>query len=163
MNANVQSTVVAVCSSPKGGVPKYPRESIVVGSQGVEGDYHSGPINRHKKSGPSEPNMRQVTLVAQEVLHELNLKLKTALKPGDLGENVLVSGLGDLSRLKKGDRLRLGDEVVLEVSAQNAPCDVIGVYHPELVQEITGKRGVAATVIDTGVVRPGDACELFKP
>ena len=110
MNANVQSTVAAVCSSPSGGVPKYRQESIIMGSQGVEGDYHSGPVNRHKKTGPPEPDSRQVTLVAQEVLHELNLQFKTELKPGDLGENVLVTGLGDLSQLKKGDRLRLGGQ-----------------------------------------------------
>ena len=89
--------VVAVCMSPNGGVPKYSQEAIVIGRQGVEGDYHSGPINRHKKTGPAEPNSRQITLVAHEVLEEMNVRLDTELKPGDLGENILVSGLGDLS------------------------------------------------------------------
>lgn len=158
MEPNTQGHVVAVCMSPNGGVPKYSQEAIVIGRQGIEGDYHSGPINRHKKTGPAEPNSRQVTLVAHEVLEELNARLHTELKPGDLGENILISGLGDLSHLRSGDRLQLGTDVVLEIKAQNKPCNVIRVYHPTLVEEITGKRGVSAIVLSIGSVRPGDAC-----
>ncbi len=158
METGDHGRVVAVCISPTGGVPKYPQESIVIGSQGVEGDHHAGPINRHKKTGDPEPNSRQVTLVAEDVLQEMNAQLGIELKPGDLAENLLVAGLGDLSQLQKGDRLRLGSDVVLEVTAQNRPCDVIRVYHPTLVEEITGRRGVAAVVVSGGTVQPGDAC-----
>ena len=158
MEVNAPGRVVAVCMSPTGGVPKYSQEAIVIGNQGVQGDYHSGPINRHKKTGPAEPNSRQVTLVAQEVLDEMNARLDTELKPGDLGENILISGLGDLSLLVRGDRLQLGTEVVLEIRAQNNPCNVIRVYHPTLVEEINGKRGVSAIVLNPGSVKPGDVC-----
>jgi MOSC domain-containing protein YiiM len=58
--------------------------------------------------------------------------------------------------------LTLGPEVILEVTAQNRPCDVIRVYHPTLVEEITGKRGVAAVVVSTGMVRPGDTCQVME-
>jgi MOSC domain-containing protein YiiM len=119
-------------------------------------------VNRHKKSGDPEPNTRQVTLLAQEVLDELNSGLGIQLKPGDLAENILVNGLGDLSQLQKGNRLSLGPEVVLEVTAQNRPCDLIRVYHPTLVEEITGKRGVAAVVVSTGTVRPLDTCQVTE-
>lgn len=152
--------VIAVCSSPTSGVPKKAWESIAIESQGVQGDYHAGPINRPKKSGDPKPNLRQVTLVAQEVLDGLNTRLGTILQPGHLGENILVAGLGDLSQLSKGDRLELGTGVVLDVTAQNRPCDTIRVYHPTLVEEITGKRGIAAVVISSGSIRPGDACRI---
>jgi MOSC domain-containing protein YiiM len=158
MEVNPPGQVVAVCMSPNGGVPKYSQESIAIGIQGIEGDYHSGPINRHKKTGPAEPNSRQVTLVAQEVLEEMNARLGTGLKSGDLGENILISGLGDLSLLLRGDRLQLGTDVVLEIKAQNNPCNVIRVYHPTLVEEINGKRGVSAIVLNPGSVKPGDVC-----
>ena len=153
-----QGRIVAVCLSATSGVPKYPQKSMVIASQGVEGDFHAGPVNRHKKSGDPEPNWRQVTLLAQEVLEDLNSRLGIQLKPGDLGENILVAGLGDLSGLTKGDGLHLGPEVVLEVTAQNRPCDTIRRYHPNLPEEVTGRRGVTAVVVSTGVVRPGDAC-----
>ena len=158
MNAMVKGSVAAVCISSNGGVPKYPQKSVGIGEFGVEGDYHSGPINRHKKTGPAEPNSRQITVVAQEVLEELNARLWTALRPGDFGENILVSGLGDLSQLGKGDRILLGTDVVLETTAQNNPCNVLSVYHPAIVKWTTGKRGVTAIVVATGRVRPGDTC-----
>ena len=159
MEATVQGNVEAVCLSSTGGVPKYSHRSIAIGNDGVEGDYHSGPINRHKKSGPAEPNTRQITLVAKEVLEELNARLGTELKPGDLGENILVSGLGDLSQFQIGDRLQLGSEVILEITAQNSPCNVLDVYHPTFVKEVNGKRGVTAIVVTIGRVQPGDACK----
>jgi len=154
--------VLGVSLSPVGGVPKQPQGSIKVGPYGVEGDYHAGPINKHKKTGDPEPNWRQITLVASEVLADLSHQLQIELRPGDLGENILVSGLGDLSQLQKGDRLLLGSEVVLEVTAQNRPCDTIRVHHQDLVEAITGRRGVSATVASTGVVKPGDAIRRHK-
>ena len=48
-----------------------------------------------------------------------------------------------------------------EVAAQNRPCDTIRVYHSTLVEEITGKRGVAAVALSPGTVRPGDACQII--
>ena len=158
MQAKAQGTVVAVSMSSNGGVPKYPQESVTIGDLGIEGDYHSGPINRHKKTEPTEPNSRQITLVAHEVLEQVNAQLGIMLKPGDLGENILVSGLDDLGQLRKGDRLMLGTDVVLEITGQNNPCNVLSVYHTAIVKETTGKRGVTAIVVCTGSVRPGDTC-----
>ncbi|MFQ5860562.1 MAG: MOSC domain-containing protein [Dehalococcoidia bacterium] len=154
--------MAAVCLSPTSGVPKHPQQRITVGPQGVEGDFHAGPFNRHNPKSPSEPNWRQVTLVAQEVLDELSAQLGIELKSGDLGENILVAGLGDLSQLQKGDRLLVSSDVVLEVTAQNRPCDTIRVYHPTLVEEITGMRGVTAVVVTPGTVRPGDGCRALR-
>ncbi len=148
--------VVAVCSSPQGGVPKYRRLIIEVGPEGVVGDYHAGPVNRHKKHGDPEPNTRQLTIVAQEVLDEVNEMLGIQLAPGFLGENLTVEGLGDLSDLEPGDRLLVGESVVLEVTAQNKPCSTVGVYHPHLVKALYGRRGVCAVVLRPGTVQPGD-------
>ena len=160
MSTDGTGRVAAVCLSMIGGVPKYRTASIMIGAQGVQGDYHAGPVNRHKKSGEPEPNWRQVTLIASEVLEEMNERLEISLVAGDLGENILVRGLGDLSQMKKGDRLAIGGQVVLEVSAQNRPCDTIRRYHKALPEEIAGKRGIAAIVIASGSVRPGDVIEV---
>lgn len=154
--------VVAVCASPHTGVPKEPRPSIAIGPQGVEGDFHAGPINRHKKAGPPEPNRRQVSIVAREAIDAVSAALGIRLRPGDLAENVLVEGLGDLSDLQPGDRLRLGERVVLEVTAQNRPCQTIAVHHPDMVAAFTGRRGVVAVVAATGEVRPGDGVEVER-
>ncbi|HJO82751.1 MAG: MOSC domain-containing protein [SAR202 cluster bacterium] len=157
-----QGQVISISMSATGGIPKYVQDSIAVGAQGVEGDHHSGPINKHKKSGDPEPNHRQVTVVSNEVVQDLNTQLGIEIKPGDLAENVLVSGLGDLTQFEAGDRLQLGDEVVLEVTGHNRPCDLIRKYHADLTEEIAGKRGLATVVINTGTVRTGDACVTVK-
>ncbi len=160
MTTGTQGCIVAVSTSPTGGVPKYPQDAVVVGPQGLDGDHHAGPINKHKKSGDPEPNRRQVSIVAEEVLTELNSHLGIELKPGDLAENILVAGLGDLGNLQEGDRLSVGPDVVLEVTGQNRPCDVLRVYHTDIVKEVLGKRGIAAVVVTTGTARPGDACRI---
>ncbi|MDP6452029.1 MAG: MOSC domain-containing protein [SAR202 cluster bacterium] len=157
-----QGRIISVSLSATGGVPKYPQQTITVGAQGVEGDHHAGPINKHKKSGDPEPNHRQITVVSQEVLQDLNSRLDIALKPGDLAENVLVENLGDLTQFNEGDRLQLGDDVVLEVTGHNRPCDLIRQYHPTLVEEITGLRGLATVVVNTGAVSAGDACSVIE-
>jgi MOSC domain-containing protein YiiM len=84
------------------------------------------------------------------------------LKPGDLAENVLVSDLGDLTQFEQGDRLQLGDDVVLEVTGHNRPCDLIRKYHPTLVEEIVGRRGLATVVIKTRTVQAGDTCRVIE-
>ncbi len=153
--------VVAVCSSPNGGVPKYRRVEIEIGPYGVVGDYHAGPVNRHKKHGDPEPNTRQITIVAQEVLDDVNEQLGIQLEPGHLGENLTVVGLGDLSDLVPGDVLRVGT-AVLEITAQNKPCSTVAVYHEQLVKELYGRRGVCAIVRQPGRVRPGDLVVLER-
>lgn len=154
--------VVVACSSPTTGVPKYPREAVEVGLEGIVDDYHAGPVNKHKKKGEPEPNHRQITIVAQEVVMELNKQLDIDLRPGDLAENFLVSGLGDLTDLQAGDRMRIGP-VLLEVTGQNRPCATIGVHHPLLVKSILGRRGIVAVVLITGVARPGDLVTVERP
>ncbi|MCX7622520.1 MAG: MOSC domain-containing protein [Thermomicrobium sp.] len=153
--------VVAVCASPHGGVPKYRRLEIEVGPDGVVGDYHAGPVNRHKKRGEPEPNTRQVTVVAQEVLDDVNAELGIQLEPGFLGENLTVEGLGDLSDLEPGDLLIVGP-VVLEITAQNKPCSTVAVYHPQIVKALHGRRGVCAIVRQPGTVRPGDCVRVER-
>ncbi len=157
-----QGRVISISMSATGGIPKYTQESIAIGAEGVEGDHHSGPINKHKKTGDPEPNHRQVTVVSEEVVLDLNARLGIEIKPGDLAENVLVGGLGDLTQFEAGDRLELGDDVVLEVTGHNRPCDLIRKYHPDLVEEIAGKRGLATVVVVTGTVSAGDACVAIK-
>lgn len=147
--------VIAVCSSPEGGVPKWPRERVTVGDHGIEGDYHAGPtrVNRH---GESEPNRRQVTVVAAEAIESIEAELGCSIPPGGFGENVLVRGLGDLGWLEAGDVLEFAGGVVLEVTGQNNPCTNLQVWHPDIVRAAYGRRGVLAVVVATGVIEPGE-------
>ena len=153
-------TVVSVSLRPDTGVPKFPQPEIRVGQYGIEGDFHAGTINKHKKAGSPEPNHRQLTVVAREVLDAVNERLGTDLGPGSIGENILVEGLGDLSDLAVGDVLRIGPEVALRVTTQNTPCATLSVYHKDIVEALIGVRGVTTVVESQGSVKPGDAVAL---
>ena len=156
----LEATVVAVCLSPEPGVPKYPQAEVSVGPHGIEGDYHAGPTRVRR--GQTAPNTRHVSLVAREVIEEVNRALGTEIPAGGLGENVLVQGLGDLGDLVAGQRLRFSSGVELEVTGQNNPCRNLCVYHPQAPKRLMGRRGVVAVVVTPGPLRPGDRVELVS-
>lgn len=150
------ASVVAVCLSDTGRVPKYPQTAITIGPYGVEGDYHAGPTRTNSK-GESEPNLRQVTVVAAEAVEQAAASLSVDIPHGGLGENILVRGLGDLGELEPGQRIVFGSGVELEVTEQNNPCANLSVYHPRTPKELYGRRGVLTTVTTPGTLRPGDS------
>ncbi|PZC51311.1 MAG: MOSC domain-containing protein YiiM [Chloroflexi bacterium] len=163
MHQNSSSgTIVAVCSSPTSGVPKYPAPEVSVGIHGIDGDFHASPINKHKKSGEEEPNTRHLTIIARESVQTVASELGIQLPPGSIGENVLVEGMGDLAQINVGDILRLGTEVSIKITSQNRPCATLNVYHNNIIKSFLGRRGVTAMVLEIGILRPGDSVELLQ-
>ena len=155
-------TIISVNISSNGGVPKYPQQEVFIDRHGISGDYHSGEINKHKKSGPSEPNSRPISIVSLEVLNEINAALGINLQPGDLAENITTNNLGNLAELEEGDTINIGAEVILRVTGQNKPCAVLNVYHDLVSKSLVNKRGITATVINTGTIKPNDTCYVIK-
>ena len=152
-------TVIACCARQERGMPKYPRDEIDVGTFGVDGDYHAGPICKHgSKAG--KPNDRPVSIVSKEVCDILTASLDVEIEPGAFGENLLVEGLGDLSDLAGGDVLRVGDTAAIRVTEQNQPCSNLDYIDEGVLKACVGKRGVVGTVISTGKVRPGDSVSI---
>src|SRR5215212_6008767 len=88
-----------------GGVPKLPVMEVAVDEGGLEGDKQR---NRRVHGGPK----RALCLYSLENI----LALQSAghpIHPGSIGENVTLAGV-DIAALKPGDRLELGDDVVIE-------------------------------------------------
>ena len=81
------------------------------------------------------------------------------VKPGDVGENFTTRGL-DLQKLAKGDRLKIGDACVIEITGVRVPCHQLKKWDVELPELIVGRSGWMAKVITEGVVRPGDTIEV---
>ncbi len=154
--------VVATCSWPARGIPKQPQPEVRVGPLGIVGDFHAGPVDRHARRGKPRPNERQISIVAQEVTEAVSRELGIELQPGDLGENFLVRGLGDLSDLRPGDRIRLGESVEVEVTAQNKPCTTLNVLGPGIGRALKRRRGVVGVVRAQGIVRPGDPAAIVR-
>jgi len=84
------------------------------------------------------------------------------LQPGELGENLTVTGLTD-DVVGIGDRLRAG-QALLEVTQPREPCFKLGIRmgDPRFVVRFreAGRTGFYARVIEEGVVAAGDPVEV---
>lgn len=145
-------------SVSNGGVPKKAVESVRVTALGLEGDAHR---NREHHGGPE----RAVCLFAMEAIRALQAE-GHPLVPGALGENVTLEGL-DWSAVQPGARVRLGAEVVVEITRYTTPCFHIrpafrdGDYSLVSQNRHPGRSRVYARVLETGTVRRGDPAQLL--
>lgn len=140
---------------------------------GVEGDVHAGVTVKHRSrvaQDPTQPNLRQVHLIHQELFAELR-QAGFEVSPGDLGENITTAGI-DLLGLPVGTLLRLGDEAVVEVTGLRNPCLQIDTFQAGLLKQVVGraddgtvvrKAGIMSVVRTGGVVRPGDVIKAVLP
>lgn len=111
---------------------------------GIVGDAHAG-------------TERQVSLLSLESVLMLG-KQGLPVGPGDFAENILTEGL-NLSRVKVGDRLYIGERVILEVTQRGKEChDPCWIYR-SLGRCIMPEEGVFAKVVRGGKVRKGDEIE----
>ena len=135
--------VHAICVSPeRGTLKKEIPAAVFTANVGIEGDGHAGDWGR------------QVTLLNWESVTASNEKNNLSMGPGDFAENVSIEGM-DALELQPGDRVRLGADVVLEVTQVGKP------DHPSVVTRTFGVsllpyEGRFCRVISGGVVKPGD-------
>ena len=148
---------IAQLNVSPGGVPKLPVREARVTSLGLESDAHD--YEHH--GGPE----RAVCLFSLEMIDALALEGHT-IEPGTIGENVTVEGI-DWSLVTPGVRLRLGDEVVLEVTRYTSPCYKIApVFLGREYSRVSQKRNpgwsrVYTRVLVEGVVRAGDLIQVL--
>ena len=116
------------------------------------------------------PNLCQVHLIAAEFLDELET-LGFPILPGQMGENLIVRGI-DLFTLPVGATLRIGPEVVLEITGLRDPCNQLNALYPGLMKaciardpdgSLIRKAGVMSIAITSGLIRPGDPILLELP
>jgi MOSC domain-containing protein YiiM len=169
-----RGVVVSVSAHPEHAFSKRPLPEIqLLTGLGVEGDAHCGRTVKHRSrvaKDPTQPNLRQVHLIADEFL-EYVAGLGFTAGPADLGENVLTRGLA-LRCLPAGSRLRFGDGGVIEITGLRNPCKQLDHFQPGLLAASLGrdaegrlirKAGVMGVVSRAGPVRPGDEIEVELP
>jgi MOSC domain-containing protein YiiM len=87
-------------------------------------------------------------------------ELGRALEPGTFGENLTVTELATGASVV-GDRLHIGETVVLEVTCGRIPCSTLtarmGIRAFTQHFRKAGRPGLYCRVIETGAVRMGDA------
>ncbi|MEO6711801.1 MAG: MOSC domain-containing protein [Mycobacteriales bacterium] len=174
MTADLFGTVASVNASGKHTMSKPIRPSIrLVAGLGVEGDAHAGATVKHRsrvRQDPTQPNLRQVHLVACELLDELH-GYGFDIGAGVIGENITTLGV-DLLALPRGARLRLGSQALIEVTGLRTPCVQLDGIRPGLMKTLMGRdangdvvrrAGIMAVVVTSGEVFPGNAIEVWLP
>ncbi len=172
-NGHTPGRVEAVSQASTHRFSKQPRMWIrLLAGLGVEGDAHLGTTVKHRSRvarDPTQPNLRQVHLLHQELLHDLEAQ-GFVIRPGDIGENILTRGV-DLLSLPTGTVLRVGS-ASLKVTGLRNPCIQLDRFKPGLMAatldrdaagNLVRKAGVMAIVLTDGEVCPGDPIEVTLP
>ena len=130
--------VEAVCLSHKKGIVKKEQSNVVlIENWGIDGDAHAGDWHR------------QISLLAGESIDTVKEILPT-LKNGAFAENIITRGI-DLNTLKIGDRLQIGDTVVLEITQIGKECHNSGCAIKKATGDcIMPREGIFARVIKGG-------------
>ena len=132
--------VEAVCLSHKKGIVKKEQGDVVlIENWGIDGDAHAGDWHR------------QVSLLAGESIDTVKETLP-ALKNGAFAENIITRGI-DLTMLKIGDRLQVGDTVILEITQIGKKCHNDGCAIKKATGDcIMPREGIFSRVIQGGEI-----------
>lgn len=172
--ASVGGVVRSVHRSADHGFSKPAVDEIrLLAGIGVEGDAHAGSTVQHRsrvRRDPTQPNLRQVHLIAEELRTELAADGFT-VDGGDLGENISTAGI-DLLALPLGTTLRIGAEALLAVTGLRNPCYQIDDFARGLLSRVALREddgsvvlraGVMSVVVQGGAVRAGDPIQVCLP
>src|SRR5512135_2393870 len=140
----MSARVVSVNISDKKGMRKKPVEEVVLKAEyGIEGDAHA-----------SSEWHRQVSLLALESINKMK-EMGLNVSPGDFAENITTEGI-DLVSLPVGTRIRIGAEVVGEVSQIGKECHTRCAIYYQAGDCVMPKEGIFIRVLEGGKVKRGD-------
>jgi MOSC domain-containing protein YiiM len=141
--------VEAVCISHKKGIVKREQEKVVLQENfGIQGDAHAGDWHR------------QVSLLAGESIDSVK-KILPTLKNGAFAENIITRGL-DLTQLSVGDRLKIGDTIVLEITQIGKDCHNSGCAIKKATGDcIMPREGLFAIVVAGGSIASADKIQVL--
>jgi len=125
--------VAGLYAAFKGSFQTEPVAELMLGFDGVSGDYHAGQTRR---SGGREPwysrgteirNERQLSIVSADELSVIASRMDLAeLKPEWIGANLVIDGIPHLSMLPAGTMLFFKGGATLKIDGQNHPCRLAG-------------------------------------
>jgi MOSC domain-containing protein YiiM len=148
---------VAAINISNGGVPKRRVSGAQVSRSGLEKDAQDDKIHH---GGPE----RAVCLYSLERIRSLQTE-GHPIDIGTAGENITVEGI-DWDQIVPGVKIRIGDQVLLEVASFTNPCKTIRASFIEgefirIAQKLhPGWSRVYARVLREGQIRFGDPVEV---
>jgi len=133
--------IIAVCWSEEKGTKKEAiAEGVLREDYGLVGDAHADCCTH-----------RQVSLLAIESINKMR-GLGFDVGPGDFAENLTTEGI-ELVSLPIGTQVRIGEEIVLEITQIGKECHTGCAIFRQIGKCIMPKEGVFAKVIRGGSVR----------
>ncbi len=142
-----EGRIVAVCMSRSKGTPKKNvGHGVVEVGVGLQGDAHQGDWHR------------QISLLSKEQIAGMENK-GLEVGPGSFAENLTTEGI-DLDSVRLGDRLRIGTNVVLEITQIGKECHTRCAIFHTIGECIMPERGLFARVVQGGDVQVGDRISL---
>jgi len=141
--------VVAVCRSDTKGVRKENiGEGLLIENYGLESDAHA------------DGTHRQTSLLDMSSIEKMQ-KMGLDVKPGDFAENITTEGI-ELYSLPVGTVLRVGRDIVLEITQIGKECHTGCAIFKQVGKCIMPKEGVFARIIKGGKVKTGDPIIIEK-
>ncbi len=142
------ATIYSISISPeRGQLKKEVSEAEVIANYGIKNDGHAGDWGR------------QITCLNRKSVLYANEKYSLNTIPGDFAENIQIDNL-DFSKITVGSKLKLGNDVILEIT-QIGKED-----HPSIVTKTFGVsllpgEGLFCKVLTGGVICKGDNVEII--
>ena len=139
----MRAEIVAVSLSKEKGIRKENMpEGRFVEDHGLEGDAHAGKWHR------------QVSLLAIESIDKIRAK-GLDVGPGDFAENITTRGI-DLVHLPLGTQLRVGENVLMEVTQIGKECHTRCAIYYQAGDCVMPREGIFTKVLKGGTIKEGD-------
>ena len=142
--------IIAVCwSEEKGTRKKVITEGVLREDYGLVDDAHADCCTH-----------RQVSLLTIESINKMR-GLGFDVGPGDFAENLTTEGI-ELVSLPVGTHIRIGEEIVLEITQIGKECHTGCAIYRQIGKCIMPREGVFAKVIRGGSVRAGNRIRRIR-
>ena len=141
--------IVSIAISKKKGTPKTPvDEAFISKDHGLEGDAHAGKWHR------------QVSFLSSESIEGVKEK-GLDVTFGDFAENIASEGI-DWKTLPVGTHVRLGGQVLVEITQIGKECHNKCAIYYKAGDCIMPREGVFARVLEEGKIRRGDEIKIIE-
>lgn len=146
----MEAEVMAVCiSEEKGTVKKVIEKGKLIENYGLEGDSHAGKWHR------------QLSLLDENSIDKMRSQ-GYQLNFGDFAENITTKGLENLYQLPVGQRLKIADQIILEITQIGKKCHSDCEIKEMIGDCVMPREGVFARVIKGGEIKAGSKIDILK-
>lgn len=141
-NMTGKGVLLSINISSKKGEQKSPVAEAIITDKGLKDDAHAGDWHR------------QISLLSEYSIEKMRGR-GIEIKFGDFAENLTVEGI-DLSKVTIGRRIKIGNEVELEVTQIGKECHEACLIRQTVGDCVMPREGIFARVITVGTIKVRD-------